>query len=92
MSMETDIILEGFQTAEKQHSVRYMRSIGDGDSSVHPILVANVHEWGYDLQRRSAQTIQMLQNINRVTRQGQATMQRRSKLTEQMQKRLKSGM
>ena len=57
-SMETDIILEGFKAAEKQYGVRYMRFIGDRDSSVHPTLVANVREWGYDIQRRSAQTTQ----------------------------------
>ena len=40
--METHIILTGFKVAEKQHGVRYMKFIGDGDSSVYPSLVAGV--------------------------------------------------
>ena len=32
--METDIIVSGFNAAEDMHGVRYMRVIGDGDSSV----------------------------------------------------------
>ena len=39
---EADIILKDFQAAEKQHGVRYTIFIGDGDSSVHFTLVANV--------------------------------------------------
>ena len=37
--METDIILEGFLEAERVHGVRYTKFIGDGDSSVHSILL-----------------------------------------------------
>jgi len=33
-SMESDIILEGFLEAESNHGLRYMRVVGDGDSSV----------------------------------------------------------
>ena len=33
-AMESDIISEGFKQSEKAHGVRYMRLIGDGDSSV----------------------------------------------------------
>ncbi|VDI15012.1 Hypothetical predicted protein [Mytilus galloprovincialis] len=32
--MESDVILQGFLEAEKKHGVRYMRVVGDGDSSV----------------------------------------------------------
>ena len=49
--METDIILEGFLAAEKTHGVRYMRFVGDGDSSVYPTLQANVPEWGRDIKK-----------------------------------------
>jgi len=49
--MESDIILEGFQVAEKQHGVRYTRFIGDGDSSVHLTLVANVSVWSCNIQK-----------------------------------------
>ena len=34
-SMEKHIILTGFKVAKKQHGVRYMKFIGDGDSSVY---------------------------------------------------------
>ena len=37
--MEMDIILEGFMQAEQVHGVRYMRFIGDGDSSMHATLL-----------------------------------------------------
>ena len=49
--METDIILEGFLEAEKVHGLRYTKFIGDGDSSVHPTLLQNVHGWGYAIQK-----------------------------------------
>ena len=48
-AMETDIILEGFKRAERDHGVRYIRFVGDGDrfvgdgdSSVFPTLIAEV--------------------------------------------------
>ena len=41
-SMESDIILEGFCMAEKQHGLRYINFIGDGDSSVHTTLISGV--------------------------------------------------
>lgn len=41
-AMENDIIVEGFLKAEEMHKVRYMRYIGDGDSSV----LANLRERG----------------------------------------------
>lgn len=44
--METDIILEGFKQAERVHGVRYLRFIGDGDSSVYPTLLESVPGWG----------------------------------------------
>ena len=45
-SMESDIILEGFRMAEQQHGVRYIKFIGDGDSSVHAKLISGVSGWG----------------------------------------------
>ena len=44
--MESDIILEGFKQAESKHGVRYLRFIGDGDSSVYPTLIQYVPVWG----------------------------------------------
>lgn len=49
--METDIILEGFQKSEQMHGVRYMRFIGDGDSSVFPSLLNGVTGWGRDIKK-----------------------------------------
>ena len=52
-SMETHIIVEGFKTAEEKHGVRYIRFVGDGDSSVYPSLVSSVYVpvWGYAIQK-----------------------------------------
>ena len=49
--IETDIVLEAFKTAESKHGIRYMRFIGDGDSSVHPALLENVPVWGQDIKK-----------------------------------------
>ena len=49
--METDIILDGLKQAEPTHGVRYMRFIGDGDSSVYPTLIANVPVWGHAIKK-----------------------------------------
>ena len=49
--MEADIILEGFKQAEEVHGLRYIRFIGDGDSSVHSTLVVGVPVWGKDIQK-----------------------------------------
>ena len=51
-SMEKHIILTGFKVAKKQHGVRYMKFIGDGDSSVYPSLVAGVPGWGYAINKQ----------------------------------------
>ena len=51
-SMETDIILEGFLAAEKEHGVRYINFVGDGDSSVYPTLVSSVPGWGYSIKKQ----------------------------------------
>ena len=44
-AMETDIILEGFKQAESNHGLRYIKFIGDGDSSVFPTLTSEVPGW-----------------------------------------------
>jgi len=49
--METDIILEGFKQAERNHRVRYIRFVGDGNSSVFPTLIAEVPGWGRAIQK-----------------------------------------
>lgn len=45
------IILEGFRKAEQTHGVRYIRFVGDGDSSVFPTLRQNLPIWGPDTQK-----------------------------------------
>ena len=49
--MEPNIILEGFQQAERIHGVRYMRFIGDGDSSVYSTLIQGVSGWGRHIKK-----------------------------------------
>ena len=49
--METDVILEGFCMAESTHGVRYMRMVGDGNSSVYSTLLLNVPVWGRDIKK-----------------------------------------
>jgi hypothetical protein len=49
--METDIILEGFKKAEQTHGLRYIRFIGDGDSSVYPTLLLHVPIWGREITK-----------------------------------------
>ena len=50
-AMEAHIILEGFLNCESKHGVRYMRFIGDGDSSVFARLQENVPVWGKAIQK-----------------------------------------
>jgi hypothetical protein len=50
-SMESDIIVEGFQDAEKKHGLRYMRMIADGDSSTFASIQNTVPVWGKDVQK-----------------------------------------
>jgi hypothetical protein len=50
-SMESDIILDGFQNCEKVHGVRYMKVIADGDSSVYSSIIQNVAGWGPYVQK-----------------------------------------
>jgi hypothetical protein len=50
-AMESDIIVEGFKQAEGMHGVRYMRMIGDGDSSVYARIQEGVPMWGRSVQK-----------------------------------------
>ena len=87
-SMESDLILEGFQVAEKQHGVRYMRFIGDGDSSVNPTLVANVSVWGYDIQKEECanHAVKCFRTSMEQLVKDKSQYKGRGKLTEQMRK------
>ena len=50
--MESDIVLEGFCKAEQQHGLRYINFIGDGDSSVHTVLISGVSGWGHAISKQ----------------------------------------
>ena len=54
-SMETDILVSGFNTAEEMHGVRYLRVIGDGDSSVMSNIQQHVPIWGCMVKKISEQ-------------------------------------
>ena len=45
-AMEVDILITGFNSAESMHGLRYMRVIGDGDSSVMSSIQQFVPVWG----------------------------------------------
>lgn len=45
-AMEADILVSGFNIAEETHGLRYMRVIGDGDSSVLSNIQQFVPVWG----------------------------------------------
>ena len=49
-AMETDIIVEGFKKCIEQHSVKYTKFIGNGDSSVYSTLISSV-PWGYAIEK-----------------------------------------
>ena len=50
-SMDTDIIVDGFQKAESQHGMRYLRFVVDSDSSVYSDFIAKVPGWGYAIRK-----------------------------------------
>ena len=45
-AMEAYIIVKGFQQAEEKYGLRYIRFIGDGDSSVYEHIQEAVPVWG----------------------------------------------
>ena len=49
--MESDIILEGFNEAESKFGLRYLKMIGDGDSSDLDTLIKNGPHWCRDLRK-----------------------------------------
>jgi hypothetical protein len=61
--MEGDIILEGFLEAESKHGLRYMRLVGDGESSVFSRIRQEVPSWGrYVAKEESFQKINLFLN------------------------------
>ena len=49
--MEADIIASGFQLSESMHGLRYMKVIGDGDSSVLYTIQTTVQPYGKEVQK-----------------------------------------
>lgn len=84
--MESDKILEGFKKVEVTHLVRYIRFIGDGDSSVYPILL----QYGTVASLKwSALSMQMLPSITGKLAANNASY--KGRLTEKTRKRLTSA-
>lgn len=50
-AMESDILVTGFNEAEYTHGLRYMRVIGDGDSSVMANIQQYVPLWGNRVEK-----------------------------------------
>ena len=92
-SMESDIILEGFRMAEQQHGVRYIKFIGDGDSSVHAQLISGISGWGYAIQKQecSNHAVKCFRSSLEKLVKDKPQYKGRGKLTEQMRKRLASS-
>ncbi|XP_063217698.1 uncharacterized protein LOC134540509 [Bacillus rossius redtenbacheri] len=49
-AMEADIIVEGFRFCEAKYKLQFKKFVGDGDSSVHAAIVANV-SYGRDVEK-----------------------------------------
>ena len=50
-AMEADILVEGFKQSETLHGLRYIRMIGDGDSSVYHAVRTGVPSYGRLVQK-----------------------------------------
>ena len=50
-SMEADNITSGFQLSENMHGLRYMKLIGDGDSSVLFTILTTVQSYGREVEK-----------------------------------------
>ena len=91
--MEPDIIVEGFQKAEQQHGVRYIKFIGDGDSSVYAQLISGVKGWGYAIQKQeyANHAVKCFRSSLEKLAKEKPQYKGRGKLTVQMRKRLASS-
>ena len=88
-AMESDIILKGFQQSEQQHGLRYIQFIGDGDSSVYPMLVSGV-SWGYAIRKLECanHAVKCYRTALENLVHDKPSYKGRGKLTEVMRKRL----
>ena len=89
-SMETDIIVEGFKAAEAQHGLRYIKFVGDGDSSVYPTLINSVPGWGRAIRKLECanHAVKCYRSSLEKLIQEKPKYKGKGKLTESMRKRL----
>ena len=92
-AMESDMIVEGFRAAETMHGVRYMRMVGDGDSSVHANIQTNVSGWGRHVAKIECANHSVKCYRNRLEKivQDFPKYKGRGKLTQSAIKRLTNG-
>lgn len=86
--METDIILEGLLKAEQTHGVRYIRFVGDGDSSVYPTLRQNVPLWEPDIKECANHACKCYRSSLEKLVADNPSYKGKGGLTEKMRKRL----
>ena len=86
---ETDIIVEGFKKCIEQHSVKYTKFIGDGDSSVYSTLISSV-PWGYAIEKLECanHAVKCYRTALERLVQDKPSYRGKGKLTESMRKRL----
>ena len=91
--LETDVMLEGFQEAERVHGVWYMRFVGDGDSSVHTTLVQSVPVWGLAIKKQECanHACKCYRSALEKLVQEKPAYEGKGGLTERMRKRLASA-
>ena len=89
-SMETDIIVQGFQEAETKYGLRYTKFVGDGDSSVYPSLITGVPQWGHAIHKIECanHAIKCYRGALEKLAQENAHYRGKGKLTTNMRKRL----
>jgi len=83
--MESNVILEGFSKAEKQHGLRYTNFIGDGDSSVQNTLRENIKEWGHAITKQECANHTFRTHLENLVKD-KPQYKGRNKLTEAQQK------
>ena len=92
-SMETDILVSGFNTAEEMHGVCYLRVIGDGDSSVMSNIQQHVPIWGCMVKKIECANHAIKCYRNRLEKivQDFPRYKGKGRLTQKVMKRLAAG-
>ncbi len=89
-SMETDIIVQGFNETESKYGLRYTKFVWDGDSSVYPSLITGVAQWGHTILKIECanHAIKCYRGALEKLAQENAHYRGKGKLTNNMRKRL----